>query len=111
MPRIARLPRRSARPRISRSRSRGRSSPATSTRSCDVASRGEAGRRPDPPPSSSCDGLLLADLQIAREGIALDDAFALSVDRLEPAAHPAVLLLRRALDVEVEVVAEASAVR
>src|SRR5207302_7744766 len=51
------------------------------------------------------------DDQIAGEGIALDHALALAVDRLQPSAHAAVLPLRRALDLELQLVAKVAAVR
>src|SRR6266478_5402880 len=55
--------------------------------------------------------LLLAHDHVAGEGVALDDPFALAVDRFEPAPHPAVLALRGALDLQFELVAQISAVR
>src|SRR5712671_6848949 len=54
---------------------------------------------------------LLADDQIAGEGVAFDHALALAVDRLQPPAHAAVLPLRRALHLELQLVAQVAAVR
>src|SRR5690349_3792190 len=63
------------------------------------------------PAAPTQDASLLADDEVAREGIALDDAFSLAVDRFEPAAHAARLALRRALHGELQLVAQIAAVR